>query len=294
MFAIAAARTLNNMMHSGHLLKLGGQHRAWRRRWFMLHGGVLYYFKTLPEFAPIKTIDLNTAKLEGLSASRELRLITPQRTFLLRAPSAEAAMQWRVAFGEDRDTRSALMGHMEKRGSFNTDFKQRWFVLDPVLNTIAYFADAPEFAPIGAISLDSIVAPPHLAIEGSQQREHCFLLETEARVYVLCAQSQVEARHWVDELRAACESHGTEQAARPQQQEQGGGGHTFAPTSFRPSLRLPRTSVYDNGNGQWSDDEPEECVDSHQRRNAAEPEAAAASGGTATSERRAAPAASRP
>ncbi len=262
-------------MHSGHLLKLGGQHRAWRRRWFMLHGGALCYFRALPEFAPIRTIDLNTARIEGSSASRELRLVTPQRTFLLRAPSAEAAMQWRTAFGEADGTRTALMGHMEKRGSFNTDFKQRWFVLDPVLNTIAYFADAPEFAPIGVIPLDAIVAPPHLAVDGSQQREHCFLIETEARVYVLSAQSQVEARHWVNELRAACESHGNEQdsqhdnllGTRRQQQQQGEQGvHTFSPLSFRPSLRLPRASVCDNGAGQlWSDDEQEvaeECADS--------------------------------
>jgi len=159
----------------------------------MLSDGVLYYFRDLPEFEPIATIDLGNTTVQS-SGPREFQLQTPQRAFSLRAGDPAACEAWKEAL---QTQENVVMGFMEKRGQHNAVYRHRWFCLDPDDHTLSYFREAPEFAPIGAVQLRDVCSRPRLA---TSDRLHCFVVDTPERVFVMSASCAQEAQHWVEQL----------------------------------------------------------------------------------------------
>ena len=180
-------------MICGWLFKLGDKHKTWRRRWFLLSEGVLYYFKVVPEFTPIASIDLHVSRLQEGGQPHELQLVTPDRIFSLRAESEELAAQWLAAFRQGVQ----IEGWLEKRGRFNTSYRRRWFVADMMQMTLCYFKEPPEFAPLGNIAMSSLAARPQRMDGALKSRSHCFQLQTAGRVYYLSAQGEQEVSQWV-------------------------------------------------------------------------------------------------
>jgi len=164
----------------------------------MLCDDVLFYFKELPQFEPIATVNLDQDSRVVISGTRELQLHTAHRIYRLRAEDEGTSKAWCDALQLRQE---ALTGFLEKRGQHNVLYRRRWFCFDPDDNVLSYFKDPPEFAPIGAIELRSLRSRPSLMVESSrQQRAHCFQIETPRRVYVLSATCAQEAQHWVDQL----------------------------------------------------------------------------------------------
>jgi len=84
--------------HEGYLTKEGGGFKSWKKRWFILRGGDLCYYKTKGETVPLGTIHLNTSghikhsdrkkKINGFEVQ------TPSRTFYLSAETEEERTKW--------------------------------------------------------------------------------------------------------------------------------------------------------------------------------------------------------
>ncbi|XP_067895724.1 pleckstrin homology domain-containing family H member 1 isoform X2 [Heterodontus francisci] len=82
---------------SGYLLKMGGQVKTWKRRWFVLRNGEILYYKS-----PSDVIRKPQGRIELSSSSRIVRgegaqtfqLVTEKRTYYLTADSPNILEEW--------------------------------------------------------------------------------------------------------------------------------------------------------------------------------------------------------
>merc|ERR1712137_1052070 len=82
----------------GFLTKQGGSIKTWKKRWFVLKGDTLYYFKTQKDPEQTGEIKLektttctNEAKKKG---KVYFAVNTPNRKYLIHADTEESANQW--------------------------------------------------------------------------------------------------------------------------------------------------------------------------------------------------------
>lgn len=180
----------------GHLEKQGEKHKRWKRRWFLLNEGMLYYFSEVPEFVPVATISLNAA---AVSKKDDLLLDihTPNRVYHLRAMDKELWEEWLSAL---QDPSTVLTGFLDKQGAHNKVFRRRWFCLDR--GTLSYFRSAPELTPVGAIDLYEVNAAPQLEVQADERssRRYYFSVQTPGRCYSLSAPTAQEAHYWIKHI----------------------------------------------------------------------------------------------
>ena len=165
------------MVVCGHLHKQGEDNKAWRRRWFIINDGSLYYFREVLELTPISQVSLRGAAQPSRSDEGcELTVPTADRKLQLRAPDLAKCEQWRTVLSA-RNT--PMAGFLEKRGQFNTQFKRRWFVFDPDGDLLSYFHEPPEVAPVGMIPLERVRNVPRAVASVRPHRDHaCASLTT--------------------------------------------------------------------------------------------------------------------
>ncbi|XP_041418436.1 pleckstrin homology domain-containing family H member 2 [Xenopus laevis] len=82
---------------SGYLLKMGGKIKTWKRRWFVLKGGELLYYKSPSDVIrkPQGQIELNSSShiLKG-DGKQTVQLVTEKRTYYLTADSPNILDEW--------------------------------------------------------------------------------------------------------------------------------------------------------------------------------------------------------
>ncbi|XP_068014940.1 pleckstrin homology domain-containing family H member 2 isoform X2 [Melanerpes formicivorus] len=82
---------------SGYLLKMGGKVKTWKRRWFMLKGGELLYYKSPSDVIrkPQGQIELNASShIERGDGKQTIQLTTEKRTYYLTADSPNILEEW--------------------------------------------------------------------------------------------------------------------------------------------------------------------------------------------------------
>ncbi|XP_054652692.1 pleckstrin homology domain-containing family H member 1 isoform X2 [Dunckerocampus dactyliophorus] len=82
---------------SGYLLKMGGQVRAWKRRWFILRNGEILYYKSPSDVIrkPQGLIELNSScRIVRGEGAHTFQLITENKTFYLTADSPNILEEW--------------------------------------------------------------------------------------------------------------------------------------------------------------------------------------------------------
>uniref|UniRef100_S4RMZ3 Pleckstrin homology, MyTH4 and FERM domain containing H1 n=1 Tax=Petromyzon marinus TaxID=7757 RepID=S4RMZ3_PETMA len=90
----ARAETLEK---SGYLLKLGGQVPAWKRRWFVLRGGELLYYKSPSDVIrkPQGQVELNACcRVVRGDEAQMMQLVTEKRVLFLAADSPNLLEEW--------------------------------------------------------------------------------------------------------------------------------------------------------------------------------------------------------
>ncbi|XP_030051654.1 pleckstrin homology domain-containing family H member 2 [Microcaecilia unicolor] len=149
---------------SGYLLKMSGKVKSWKRRWFVLKGGELLYYKS-----PSDVIRKPQGHIELSASSRILRgdgkqtvqLMTEKRTFYLSADSPSLLEEWirvlqsvlRVqaasALFSQPDIRPLMKGLLTKvKHGYS---KRVWCAL--VGKTLYYFRGHEDKFPLGQIKL---------------------------------------------------------------------------------------------------------------------------------------------
>ncbi|XP_048392591.1 pleckstrin homology domain-containing family H member 2 isoform X1 [Stegostoma tigrinum] len=82
---------------SGYLLKLGGKVKTWKRRWFVLKGGELLYYKSPSDVIrkPQGQIELNVSNhIIRCDGKQTIQLITEKKTYYLTADSPNILEEW--------------------------------------------------------------------------------------------------------------------------------------------------------------------------------------------------------
>eukprot|EP01137_Pigoraptor_chileana_P034707 Opistho-2@27664 len=88
-----------DVIRQGFLTKQGGKQKTWKRRFFVLRGSDLQYFKNDKEKEAIGTIDLT--KCSGISKiaakgakPNSFAIATPTRTYIIAAASSDEMEEW--------------------------------------------------------------------------------------------------------------------------------------------------------------------------------------------------------
>ncbi|GCB67563.1 hypothetical protein scyTo_0010265, partial [Scyliorhinus torazame] len=82
---------------SGYLLKMGGKVKTWKRRWFVLKGGELLYYKSPSDVIrkPQGQIELNVSNhIVRCDGKQTIQLITEKKTYYLTADSPNILEEW--------------------------------------------------------------------------------------------------------------------------------------------------------------------------------------------------------
>ncbi|KAG0232765.1 hypothetical protein BGW42_007925 [Actinomortierella wolfii] len=90
----------SQVIRQGYLLKLNNKYKTWRKKWFVLRGDKLTYYKNEKEYQPHGIIPLSTIidSLQGdpISKSKQycMRIVTAKRTFVCCAPDEDTLLRW--------------------------------------------------------------------------------------------------------------------------------------------------------------------------------------------------------
>uniref|UniRef100_A0A4W3GV64 Pleckstrin homology, MyTH4 and FERM domain containing H2 n=1 Tax=Callorhinchus milii TaxID=7868 RepID=A0A4W3GV64_CALMI len=91
------SHTQEPLEKSGYLLKMGGKVKTWKRRWFVLKGGELLYYKSPSDVIrkPQGQVELSTSShiVRG-DGKQTIQLITEKRTYYLTADSPNILEEW--------------------------------------------------------------------------------------------------------------------------------------------------------------------------------------------------------
>ncbi|XP_032881436.1 pleckstrin homology domain-containing family H member 2 isoform X1 [Amblyraja radiata] len=82
---------------SGYLLKMGGKAKTWKRRWFVLKGGELLYYKSPSDVIrkPQGQIELNVSNhIVRCDGKQTIQIITEKKTYYLTADSPNILEEW--------------------------------------------------------------------------------------------------------------------------------------------------------------------------------------------------------
>ncbi|KAI1321739.1 hypothetical protein EDD11_000015 [Mortierella claussenii] len=90
----------SKVVRQGYLLKLGNTYKTWRKKWFVLRGDKLTYYKNAKEYQPLGIIPLSTIidslQMDPVSKHKRycLRIVTSKRSFVCCAPDEDTLLQW--------------------------------------------------------------------------------------------------------------------------------------------------------------------------------------------------------
>ncbi|TPX38837.1 hypothetical protein SeLEV6574_g07587 [Synchytrium endobioticum] len=92
------ALVLETTLKNGYLKKKGEKRKRWKKRWFVLRGNKLAYYKNDKEYVLLSIIDLADvhaiAEVTLKKRSNVFGLVTRQRSYFMQAPSKEACQEW--------------------------------------------------------------------------------------------------------------------------------------------------------------------------------------------------------
>ncbi|XP_042711092.2 pleckstrin homology domain-containing family H member 2 isoform X5 [Chrysemys picta bellii] len=149
---------------SGYLLKMGGKVKTWKRRWFVLKGGELLYYRSPSDVIrkPQGQIELNVSShiVRG-DGKQTVQLITEKRTYYLTADSPNILEEWIKVLQNvlkvqaasplfiQPDVKPAMKGLLTKvKHGYS---KRVWCTL--VGKTLYYFRSQEDKFPLGQIKL---------------------------------------------------------------------------------------------------------------------------------------------
>nr|XP_056709597.1 pleckstrin homology domain-containing family H member 2 [Euleptes europaea] len=149
---------------SGYLLKMGGKVKTWKRRWFVLKGGELLYYKSPSDVIrkPQGQIELSaSSRIVRGDGKQTVQLTTEKRTYYLTADSPNILEEWIKVLQNvlkvqaasplfiHPDVKPAMKGLLTKvKHGYS---KRVWCML--IGKTLYYFRSQEDKFPLGQIKL---------------------------------------------------------------------------------------------------------------------------------------------
>lgn len=224
----------------GWLLK-ANQKNTWQKRWFVLHGFFLMYYKEADQSYPqghINIIDMEIkfpdVDMQSTSKKFHFDLETPSRTYPVSTETMDVFFDWvhairrsqlyykKVASSQHsvyvkkqieekmsfKDVKEVVKtGQLTKQGGAWKSWNKRCFVLSS--NALYYFKSSgtpsPNDVPEGGLRLDSLcsIAPGEEVLK----RKFCFRIMTVERSFFLCASNQEEMQQWITAIESVIDKH---------------------------------------------------------------------------------------
>jgi hypothetical protein len=187
----------------GWLFKRGGAARmVWQKRWFVLKGGRLFYYKAPNDDVPRGEIRLHSCSVREL---RENQFQITHSEYIKRVLCGESEQHtqlWVDTLEKAIRTSAAegsYDGWLHKKGSDRHSWKRRWMVLDGAQQRLYYYADPTDATEKGTVNL----AGCEVAQVPSKQKEFRFHIVqpdgTSARQFY--ADTVGDGKQWADALK---------------------------------------------------------------------------------------------
>ncbi|KAJ4445671.1 hypothetical protein ANN_12355, partial [Periplaneta americana] len=176
--------TGESLEKAGHLAKLGGKLKTWRKRWFVLRNGVLTYWKSQSDVnrKPQGQIVLDEiCRITRADGAATFEISTGKKTYYLTADSIATMEDWiRVLQNVQRrnatklllskeDNKPTLQGWLTKVK--NGHAKKCWCVL--IGKMFLYFKNPGDTSPVGQINMRDarVEEVDHVSDSDSEDRE---------------------------------------------------------------------------------------------------------------------------
>ncbi|KAF9392600.1 hypothetical protein CPB97_000053 [Podila verticillata] len=151
---LVSAEELGSMViRQGYLLKLGNKYKTWRKKWFVLRGDKLTYYKNTKEYQPHGIIPLSTVidclQTDPVSKSKQycLRIVTTKRSFLCSAPDEDTLLQWLDALHVECDRVMQELRELESNNPSTNDLsKLPSLAQDTTTTTTSGYISIPNLA----------------------------------------------------------------------------------------------------------------------------------------------------
>jgi hypothetical protein len=213
----------------GFLLKQNPK-QQWQRRWFILHGRMLYWYKAASDSYPTGELNVTevTCKVPDTADANyrfTFELHTPKKVYPLAAEKIEEMFDWLHAIRRAATYYSTLYkgpdetkerpvekllpfkelgqplkeGELTKQGGHWKSWNKRFCAL--IDGVLYYFKQKPMLAdePEGGIRLENCDVADAEAIVG---KKHSFSLITPGRVYFIVADSVQEMNQWMQSIKS--------------------------------------------------------------------------------------------
>eukprot|EP01137_Pigoraptor_chileana_P025657 Opistho-2@95439 len=214
-------------MKEGFLHKKGKANNKWAKRWFVMDGVSISYFKQKQDPAPKDTLpvkDVNvTVASEKTGRPYALHISCAGRNYFVSAENGKDIVDWMSAIraarakalGIDASRTDfdavvsrklsrdfVIEGYLNKIGEMNKAWKRRWCTLDD--KTIEYFKDPLDARALGEIRIGS-AAEGYQVSEGEAGDVHELTLFVPAsgRTFHFSSESKETVQKWVACIRDA-------------------------------------------------------------------------------------------
>ncbi|GAM28410.1 hypothetical protein SAMD00019534_115860 [Acytostelium subglobosum LB1] len=98
----------NDIKKEGYLTKVGNFVKTWKRRWFILENGYLFYLKHQSSTTQLGTIPLLGSTIESVSyESKSFNVVTNNRTYMMVADAEDDVREWITAINQYFDERKS-------------------------------------------------------------------------------------------------------------------------------------------------------------------------------------------
>eukprot|EP00483_Globobulimina_turgida_P001245 UN01247 len=216
-----------SLIYEGQLMKKGKLHKAWKNRWCKLISvngeiHIEYYDSKMNanlcgtiEISQVYAIEVIQSPDYDLSMLHQIPnqciitdkiktqqkysflLTTPHRKYHFAAFDPQNFSKWLSIFHQFVYDGIIKQGWLQKRGEKNKGWKKRFFVLNQY-KQIKYYHDEQKLGFAGSISLNDVTAITNGEIVQSKQKKYTFQLNTDKRVWILCASALEERRNWTE------------------------------------------------------------------------------------------------
>ncbi|XP_054260935.1 uncharacterized protein CG43867 isoform X1 [Macrosteles quadrilineatus] len=177
-------RTCESLEKSGHLAKLGGKLKTWRRRWFQLNNGKLRYWKSQNDMArkPQGEISIDDqCRITRADGAATFEITTGKKTYYLTADSIAATEDWVKVLQnvQRRNATKLLLSREQNKPTLqgwltkvrNGHAKKCWCVL--IGKMFLYFKSPSDNNPIGQINMRDarVEEVDHVSDSDSEDRD---------------------------------------------------------------------------------------------------------------------------
>jgi hypothetical protein len=210
---------------SSYLQKKNPRGLIWKKRWFSLEDGAIYYFEDQSSSKSLGKISLDDIQ-DVVTQEKKVKftISTKGREYVLKADSEQMCIEWismikKALFRSGKKqsiSRASVSGRMEhlvleqqfdlcgelKKLGVTGGWRKRYFDYSPDDHTLSYRVKKKSKSSLGSIHLDRVISIETVVSGKISKRNHnlCFQIVTQSRNFILQAPNDAMFKLWTKTL----------------------------------------------------------------------------------------------